>query len=434
MSIRKLVAAASVDRKCSFCHSPDSTTCFHPEAIRAQFPILSRHFDGRELVYLDSAATTQKPRVVIDAITRYYEFYNANIHRGAYRLSEEATAAYEGAREKVRVFLNARGPEEIVFTRGTTESINLVAYAWGRANITAGDEILVTEMEHHSDIVPWQILAKEKGATVKYIPVGTDGMLDMRRAEELLTKRTKVVGVVHVSNVLGTVNPVRRIAEMAHAAGARVLVDASQSAPHMPVDVRDLGCDFLAMSGHKMCAPTGIGVLYARRELLDAMPPFHGGGDMIRRVTLEESTWNDLPWKFEAGTPNIAGAIGLGVAVDFLRGIGLPAICEHSTALTKYAVRRMREIPGVTLYGPSENRIAVISFNIAGVHPHDIATIVDSEESVAVRAGHLCAQPLMDRLGVPALVRASIYLYNTQEDIDRLVTGLEKARKVFRMP
>ncbi len=408
---------------------------FDPESIRREFPILSRQFDGKRLVYLDNPATTQKPRAVIGAITHFYEFYNANVHRGAYRLAEEATAAYEGARDKVRAFLNASAREEIIFTRGATESINLVAYAWGRANLKEGDEILLTEMEHHSNLVPWQILAKEKGASLKYMPLENDGTLDVSKAAGVLSKRTKLVSMTQVSNVLGTVNPVKKIAELAHAAGALMFVDGAQSAPHMAVDVRALDCDFFALSGHKMCAPTGIGVLYVRRSVLEQMPPFHGGGDMIRQVFLDPATWNDLPWKFEAGTPNIADGIGLGAAIDFLLGIGMESIRAHEKTLTQYAMKQLGRINGITTYGPVdiEKRGGVVSFNVEGIHPHDLATILDSNSAVAIRAGHHCAQPLMNHLKVAATARAGFYLYNTEEDVDRLVEGIMKAKEIFKV-
>lgn len=412
-----------------------AATRFDPEMIRREFPVLSRQFDGKRLVYLDNPATTQKPRVVIAAITHFYEFYNANVHRGAYRLAEEATAAYEGAREKVRGFLNASSNEEIIFTRGATESVNLVAYAWGRDNLKEGDEILLTEMEHHSNLVPWQLLAKEKGAALKYMPLENDGTLDLSKSAGLLSKRTRLVSMTQVSNVLGTINPVKKMAELAHAAGALMFVDGAQSAPHMAVDVRALDCDFFALSGHKMCAPTGIGVLYVRKSVLERMQPFHGGGDMIRQVFLDHATWNDLPWKFEAGTPNIADGIGLGAAVDFLLGIGMEAIRDHEKMLTRYALKQLGQIRGITLYGPAdaEHRGGVVSFNIDGIHPHDLATILDSNSAVAIRAGHHCAQPLMNRLNVAATARAGFYMYNVEEDVDRLVEGITKAKEIFKI-
>ena len=400
-------------------------------AVRHDFPILHQEVHGHPLVYLDNAASSQKPLRVIEAIDDYYRRYNANVHRGIHKLSEEATTAYEEARKKVARFINARSPKEVIFTRNTTESINLVAYSWGRANIREGDEILLTEMEHHSNLVPWQLLAQEKGARLRFVPITDDGLLDLDALDGLLTERTKLVSVVHMSNVLGTINPVAEIVRRAHEVGALVLLDGAQSVPHLRVDVQALDCDFLAFSGHKMCGPTGIGVLYGKRELLEAMPPFLGGGDMIREVHLERSTWNSLPWKFEAGTPSIAQGIGLGYAVDYLTEIGMEAIHAHEREVTAYALSRLSEIPGITLYGPPVKlRGGVVSFNLEGVHPHDIATILDSE-GVAIRAGHHCAQPLMRRLGVVATARASFYLYNTCEEVDVLVRAVEKAKQIF---
>lgn len=414
--------------------SPPPARPLDVESVRRDFPILSRQVNGKPLVYLDNPATTQKPKSVIDAISRYYETYNANVHRGAYRLAEESTAAYEGSREKIRAFLNAASTEEIIFTRGATESINLVAYAWGRANVGPGDEILVTEMEHHSNMVPWQILAMEKGAVLKHIPIEPDGTFDPARAKSLLTKKTKLLALTQVSNVLGTINPVKEMAIAAHAVGSLVLIDGAQSVPHMAVDLQDLGCDFLALSGHKMCGPTGIGVLYAKKSVLEKMPPFHGGGDMIRQVYLDHSTWNDLPWKFEAGTPDICGAIGLGVAVDYLQSIGMDAIRDHEHLLTARALDVLSKIPGVTIYGPADpsRRAGVVSFNVEGIHPHDLATIVDRESGVSIRAGHHCAQPLMNRLNVPATARAGFYIYNVPADVDRLAEGILKAKEIFK--
>ncbi|OGH56138.1 MAG: cysteine desulfurase [Candidatus Lindowbacteria bacterium RIFCSPLOWO2_12_FULL_62_27] len=407
---------------------------FDAAGLRKEFPILSREFDGKRLVYLDNPATTQKPRAVIDAVSRFYEHSNANVHRGAYRLAEESTAAYEGAREKVRGFLNAASVEEIIFTRGATESINLVAYAWGRKHVAEGDEIVLTEMEHHSNLVPWQLLAQEKKAVLRFVPVENDGTIDVTRAAALITPRTRLVSMTQVSNVLGTINPVRRIAELARERGALLLVDGAQSVPHMAVDVRDIGCDFFVLSGHKMLAPTGIGALYVRKAVLETMPPFHGGGDMIRQVFLDHATWNDLPWKFEAGTPNFADAVGLAAAIDFLSAVGLDALQEHERALTGYAIGRLGEMAGVTLYGPRDVALrgGVVSFNVEGVHPHDLATILDRESAVAIRAGHHCAQPLMKRLNVAATARAGFYLYNVEEDIDRLVEGIHKAEEIFK--
>lgn len=412
-------------------HGVTTMPALDVRAIRQDFPILHQEVHGRPLVYLDNAASSQKPRLVIDALDEYYCRYNANVHRGIHTLSEQATAAYEEARRKVARFINARSAKEVIWTRNTTESINLVAYSWGRANIGPGDEILLTEMEHHSNLIPWQLLAKEKNATLRFIPVTEDGSLDLDDLDKLLTRRTRLVSIVHMSNVLGTINPVAEIGRRAHAVGAKILVDGAQSVPHLPVDVQALDCDFLAFSGHKMCGPTGIGVLYGRRELLEAMPPFLGGGDMIKEVFLESASWNELPWKFEAGTPAIAQAIGVGYAVDYLNAVGMDAIHEHERELVRYALAALSQVDGLTLYGPpAKMRGGVTTFNIPGVHPHDIATILDSE-GVAIRAGHHCAQPLMRRYGVPATARASFYLYNLPEEVDVLVCGLDKAKTVF---
>ncbi|MDR7407727.1 MAG: cysteine desulfurase [Armatimonadota bacterium] len=403
-----------------------------PLDVRADFPLLQRSLDGKPLVYLDSAATSQKPRAVLEALQRYYEEYNANVHRGLYRIAERATLAYEEARAKVAAFVGAR-PEELVFTRGTTEAINLVAYAWGDAFVRAGDEVLVTEMEHHSNLVPWQLLAQRRGARLRVLKVRPeDGTLDLDSLDRLLTERTRIVAVTHQSNVVGTINPVRYISERAHAVGAVVVVDGAQSVPHMPVRVAELGCDFLAFSGHKMCGPTGIGALWGRRELLEAMPPFHGGGEMIERVELEHSTYKDPPHRFEAGTPNIAGAIALGVAVEYLRALGMEAVREHEKALVRYAMAQLAELRGLRLYGPKdpELRGGALAFSLEGIHPHDVAQVLD-EQGVCVRAGHHCAQPLHRALGLAATARASVYLYNTAEDIDALVRGLERVRAFF---
>jgi cysteine desulfurase/selenocysteine lyase len=403
-----------------------------PWEVRRDFPLLQRSVDGKPLVYLDSAATSQKPRVVLEALQRYYEEYNANVHRGLYRIAERATLAYEEARAKVAAFIGAP-PEELIFTRGTTEAINLVAYSYGDAFVRPGDEILVTEMEHHSNLVPWQLLAQRRGARLRFVRVRPeDGTLDLDSLDRCLTERTRVVAVTHQSNVVGTINPVRDIAERAHAVGAVVLVDGAQSVPHMPVRVQDLGCDFLAFSGHKMCGPTGIGALWGRRELLEAMPPFHGGGEMIERVELETSTYKDPPHRFEAGTPNIADAIALGVAVDYLQAVGMDAVRAHEKALVRYALAQLAEVKGLRLYGPGdpELRGGAVAFSLEGVHPHDVAQVLDGE-GVCVRAGHHCAQPLHRALGVAATARASVYLYNTPEDIDALVRGLERVRAFF---
>jgi cysteine desulfurase/selenocysteine lyase len=402
------------------------------EAIRKAFPVLAQEVrPGVPLVYLDSAATSQKPRQVIEAMTPCYERQNANIHRGIHRLAEEATAAYEGARQRVAEFIGAASTREIVFTRNTTEAINLVAYTWGRAVLERGDVILLTEMEHHSNLVPWQILAAERDIRLEFVPVTEDGRLDLEAFQGLLDLGPKLVAFAHVSNVLGTINPVARMTELAHQAGAAVLADAAQSVPHMPVNVQELGVDFLAFSGHKMCGPTGIGVLYGRESILEAMPPFLGGGDMIKRVSLRDFECNDLPYKFEAGTPAIAEAIGLGAAVDFLENVHLEAIHTHEQRLAAYALERLEEVPGVRVYGPeAQARGGVASFSFEGVHPHDVAQILD-HDGIAVRAGHHCAMPLHKKLGLTATTRASFYLYNTEQEIDSLVEGLYKVKAIF---
>lgn len=402
------------------------------QRVRADFPILDREVapDVR-LVYLDSTASSQKPTAVIDAMDHYYRWQNANIHRGIHLLAEEATAAYEAAREKVARFIGADSPREVIWTRNTTESINLVAHSWGRANLRAGDRILLTEMEHHSNLVPWQMLAAERGVEMDFVPVTGAGELDMGAYEALLARGPKLVAFTHMSNVLGTINPAQAMIAQAHAAGATVLVDAAQSVPHMPVDVRALDADFLAFSAHKMCGPTGLGVLYGKQHLLESMPPFLGGGDMIRRVYLREFRANELPYKFEAGTPAIAETVGLGAAVDYLTGIGLEAIHAHEQALTAYALERLDEVPGVAVYGPpAEKKGGVIAFTFDGVHPHDVAQVLD-RHGVAVRAGHHCAMPLHDKLGLVATTRASVYLYNMVEDVDRLVEGLYRVKEMF---
>ncbi len=400
------------------------------EAVRREFPILATTTHGKPLVYLDSAATTQKPRAVIDRLTRYYERENANIHRGVYALSAEATAMYDAARERVARFLGARAPHEVIFTRGTTEGINLVAQAWGHATLRTGDEILVTGMEHHSNIVPWQLVAAQRGAVVRAAPVSDSGELDLDGVRRLLTDRTKLVAVVHLSNALGTINPVREIAALAHEAGALCLVDGAQSASHLAVDVQALGCDFFACSGHKLFGPTGIGVLWGREALLDRMPPWQGGGDMIATVSVEGSTWAPLPAKFEAGTPHIAGAIGLGTAIEFIEALGLDAIQAHEDDVLRYATAEVGAIPGVRLVGTARHKASVLAFTLDGVHPHDIGTVLDTE-GVAIRAGHHCAQPLMRRLGVPATARASFSVYSTREDVDVLVRGIGKVKELF---
>jgi len=400
--------------------------------IRADFPLLGRLMNGKPLVYLDSAATSQKPRAVLDALLEYYQNYNANVHRGIYLIAEEATARYEGSRARLAAFLGAARPEEVVFTRGTTEAINLVASAWGRANIGPGDEIVLSVMEHHSNIVPWQLLAAERGARLRYIPVTDDGRLDLSALDALLTRRTKMVSLTHQSNVLGTINPVRIIAERAHSVGALILVDAAQSVPHQAVNVAALGADFLAFSGHKMLGPTGSGGLWARYELLEAMPPYHGGGEMIMKVELERSTFKDPPHKFEAGTPNIAGSIVLGVAADYLLGIGFDAIARAERELTAYGLRRLREVPGLMILGPQDtaDRGGALAFTMDVVHPHDIAQVLD-QDGIAIRAGHHCAEPLHRRFNMAASARASLQIYNTREDIDALIAGLHKVNRLF---
>ncbi|MGQ9463622.1 MAG: cysteine desulfurase [Candidatus Fervidibacter sp.] len=402
------------------------------KTVRKDFPTLQRNVRDKPLVYLDSAATSQKPQCVIDAEREFYERYNANVHRGAYLIAEEATAAYEGAREKVAQFINAPSKECIVFTRGTTEAINLVAYSWGWTNLREGDEILLTEMEHHSNIVPWQLIAERTGARIKVVPITDDGLLDTYAFEGSLTERVKLVAVTHVSNVLGTINPVQEICRKAKEAGAVVLVDGAQAAPHMPVDVQTIGCDFYAFSGHKMCGPTGIGALYGRIELLEAMPPFLSGGEMIRTVTFERTTFNDVPYKFEAGTPPIAQAIALGTAIDYLTSIGMEQIRAHEVTLTRYALERLKEVSKITIYGnaPLEHRGGVIAFNIGDIHPHDLATFLDAH-GICIRAGHHCAQPLMRRLGVVATARASLYFYNLPDEIDALVRSIREAVRFF---
>jgi cysteine desulfurase/selenocysteine lyase len=405
---------------------------FDVQAVRADFPVLDRDVNGKKLVFLDSAASSQKPLQVIETIDNYYRTSHANVHRGIYRLSEKATDAYETARGRVAHFINANSKNEIIFTRNTTESINLVAYSWARANVKAGDEILLTEMEHHANLVPWQLVAEEKGAQLRFIPITDDGQLDLTEIDNLLTERTKLVGFTQASNVLGTLTPVRQIVDLAHSVGAVTVVDGAQGVPHMPVDVQALGCDFYAFSSHKMCGPTGVGVLWGRREILEAMPPFLGGGEMIRRVELERSEWAAIPNKFEAGTPAIAEAIGLGAAVDYLSDLGMEAVRAHEKELTAYALERLVEVPGLTVYGPTDLAVrgGVTAFALDGAHPHDIATILDSE-AVAVRAGHHCAMPLHKRLCLPASTRASFYIYNTPEEIDRLIEALYKVKHIF---
>ncbi len=404
------------------------------EDIRNDFPILSRQVHGKPLVYLDSTASSQKPQSVIETMSHYYRTYHANVHRGVYEISEEATAAMEKARVKVARFINARRSKQVIFTRNTTESINLVAYSWGSANIVKDDLIVLTEMEHHSNLVPWQLLAQRTGARLEFVPVTDDGLLRLDIYEQLLQQQPKLVAFTHMSNVLGTINPVQQMIAAAHAAGAITLVDAAQSVPHLPVDVQALDVDFLCFSGHKMLGPTGVGVLYGKRDLLEAMPPFMGGGDMIRTVGLRESTWNDLPWKFEAGTPAIAEAIGLGAAVDYLDALGMEHVHQHEQEITTYALERLHEVPGLTVYGPeAAQRGGVISFTLGDIHPHDLASILDQEVGVAIRAGHHCAQPLMERYSLSATARASFYVYTLREDVDKLVEGLHKAVQIFSL-
>ncbi len=403
----------------------------HLEQLRQDFPILRRMIGDMPLTYLDSAATSQKPESVLRVLDDYYRQHNANVHRGVHTLSEEATALYEGTRAKVAHLINAASEREIVFTRGTTEGINLVAQSWGRANLGPGDEVLITEMEHHSNIVPWQLLQAQLGFSLRFIPLTDDGQLDLAQLDELLTERTKLVSFVHVSNALGTVNPVAQLTQAAHAVGARVLIDGAQSVPHMPVDVQALDVDFLVFSSHKMCGPTGAGVLYGKRALLEAMPPFLGGGDMIREVKLSGSTWSSVPHKFEAGTPSIAEVIGLGAAVDYLAAIGMAQIQAHEQVLTRYAYERLSEVEGLRILGPGpEARAGLIAFALGDVHPHDLSAVLD-RAGIAIRAGHHCAQPVHDRYGVVASARASFYLYNTPDEIDRLVAGLAQASELF---
>jgi len=408
----------------------DGNGIFDVERYRADFPILSTRVHGHPLVYLDNAASAQKPRQVIDRISEVYETGYANVHRGLHYLSEKATADYEGARETVRAYINARATAEIVYTRGASEAINLVAASWGRKNLREGDEIVVTYMEHHSNIVPWQMLRDEKGLVLKGVPVGPDGAFDMAAFKGLLSDRTRLVAVTHVSNVLGTVVPVKEVARLAHDAGAVVLIDGCQAVQHMAVDVQDLDCDFYVFSGHKLYGPSGIGILYGREALLDAMPPYQGGGEMISSVTFEKSEWADLPHKFEAGTPAIAPAIGLGAAIDYVRAIGVERIGAHERDLITYATQRLAAVDGLRLVGTAPGKVSVVSFVMDCAHPHDIATIVD-RQGVAVRAGHHCAQPLMDHLDLSSTARASVALYNTRAEIDALADSLDKVRAIF---
>lgn len=400
--------------------------------IKNDFPVLKRKVNGKKIVYLDSAATSQKPMAVINAISNFYKTCNANVGRSIHTLAEEATEKYEGAREKVARFIGAPFSKEIIFTRNATEAINLVAYSFGQS-LRKGDEIISTMMEHHSNIVPWQFL-KSRGVKLKFVDVSNDGTLNISQFKKLLSKKTKLVCLTHVSNVLGTINPVVEVCRLAHEAGALVLVDGAQSVPHMPVDVKKLGCDFFVFSGHKMLGPTGIGALWGRAELLEKLSPFLGGGDMIREVRLEETAYNEIPWKFEAGTPNIEGAIALGVAIDYLQKIGMARVRGHEIDITEYALKKLKKVEGVTIYGPNRAGVrgGVVSFNLKGAHPHDVAQILDTL-GIAIRSGHACCQPLMKRLGISAVCRASFYIYNSKEDVDALVDGIEKVKKVLKL-
>lgn len=403
---------------------------FDVQAVRADFPILHQEVHGKPLAYLDNAATTQKPQAVIDAVDNYYRSTNSNVHRGVHKLSEQATAAFEGAREKLRAFINADSTREIIFTRGTTEAVNLVAQAFARPKLGPGDEVLITHLEHHSNIVPWQLVCEQTGATLKVTPIDDTGAVDIQSFTGLLNENTKIAAFGHVSNALGTVNPVKQMVELAHAAGVPTLVDGAQAVPHLQVDVADLNADFYAFSGHKMFGPTGIGVLYGKEALLDAMPPWHGGGDMIKMVSFERTLYSDLPAKFEAGTPNIAGAIGLGAAVDYLNALGMANIDAYEHELLAYGTEVLNHVPGLKIIGTAPGKASVLSFVLDGVHPHDIGTIVD-REGVAIRTGHHCAMPVMDYFGVPATARASLAFYNTREEIDRLAAALDKAKEVL---
>lgn len=398
--------------------------------VRRDFPILHQEVNGKPLVYLDNAATSHKPLAVIRAIQEYYESYNANVHRAIHTLGERATSAYEDARSKVARFIHASSDRNIVWVKNTSEAINLVAYAWGRSHVGQGDEVLITPMEHHSNLIPWQELARVQGAKLRYFDMTDEGEIDLSSLDDVLTERTKIVALTHASNVLGTINPVREITKAAHEKGSVVLVDGAQSVPHMPVDVTEIDCDFFAFSAHKMCGPTGIGVLYGKQEILDAMDPFLFGGEMISNVTYEKADWHEVPWKFEAGTPNIAGAIGMGAAIDYLESLGMDAIRAHEQELVAYAYEVLGNLDGMMIYGPKGERAGLVAFNFADVHPHDLSTVLD-QEGVAIRAGHHCAQPLMRRLDVPATARASFYLYNTQEEIDVLARALVKTKEFF---
>lgn len=410
----------------------NKATALDPMRIRSDFPILHQEVHGHPLVYLDNAASTQKPTAVLDALRYYYEHDHANVHRGIHELSQRATTAFEDARTKVAAWINAPDAKELIWTRGTTEGINLVADGWGYKNLSAGDEIVLSILEHHSNLIPWQLVAKRKGAKLRFVDVDEEGRLRMDQLDSLLGPRTKVVSLGHVSNSIGTINPIREIAAKAKAVGALMVVDGAQGAPHLPVDVQALGCDFYALSGHKMCGPTGIGALWGRREILEAMEPYQGGGEMISVVELETSTWAEIPHKFEAGTPNIAGAVGFGAAVDYLESVGRDEIRAHEVDLVRYTLEKMGEIPWIRIFGPptADERSGVVAFEVEGAHPHDVATILDSF-GIAIRAGHHCTQPLMRRLGVPATNRASFYIYNTRDEVDKMIKALHAVHDIF---
>ncbi|MEQ8426832.1 MAG: cysteine desulfurase [Gammaproteobacteria bacterium] len=416
-------------------NSPDTATAarlpaFDVEQVRADFPLLQQQVNGKPLVYLDNAATAQKPAVVIETLDRYYREYNSNIHRGVHTLSQLATDAYEGARDRIRQFINAESNKEIIFVRGATEAINLVAQSYARPNLGPGDEILITEMEHHSNIVPWQMLAEQTGATLKYVPINDAGELQMEKLDELLSSKTRLVAVVHISNALGTINPVTTIIEKARAVGAKILLDGAQAVPHTRVDVQELDCDFYVFSGHKLFGPTGIGVLYGKQELLEAMPPYQGGGDMIKMVSMDKTVYNDLPHKFEAGTPHIAGVIGLGAAVDYVESIDFERAAQFELELLAYATEMANQVEGLKIVGTAANKTSILSFTLDRIHPHDIGTILDNE-GVAIRAGHHCAMPIMERYQVPATARASFAFYNNHEEVDALFDAIEKCKQVF---
>ncbi|MEQ8288694.1 MAG: cysteine desulfurase [Gammaproteobacteria bacterium] len=416
-------------------NSPDTATAtrlpaFDVEQVRADFPLLQQQVNGKPLVYLDNAATAQKPAVVIETLDRYYREYNSNIHRGVHTLSQLATDAYEGARDRIRQFINAESNKEIIFVRGATEAINLVAQSYARPNLGPGDEILITEMEHHSNIVPWQMLAEQTGATLKYVPINDAGELQMEKLDELLSSKTRLVAVVHISNALGTINPVTTIIEKARAVGAKILLDGAQAVPHTRVDVQELDCDFYVFSGHKLFGPTGIGVLYGKQELLEAMPPYQGGGDMIKMVSMDRTVYNDLPHKFEAGTPHIAGVIGLGAAVDYVESIDFEHAAQFEIELLAYATEKANQVEGLKIVGTAANKTSILSFTLDRIHPHDIGTILDNE-GVAIRAGHHCAMPIMERFKVPATARASFAFYNNHEEVDALFDAIEKCKQVF---